>query len=446
MIQSVIVFALEPESKLSISCFAADITPPLGSPLLAGFITRTIQIDDKLQARGIVILGAEKPIVLCSLDWAETNNSSYDYWREELAKAAGTDASRVAVQSIHPHNTPWANLEANQLLQEASSNKISMMDPIAFAKAVKTTADALKESLNKSKKVTHIGIGKAKVEKVASARRILNADGTKIEMVRMSKSMSEKERNAPEGLIDPFLRTISFWNGEKAVAALHYYAVHPMSYYGDGHVSCDFCGLARDARQKEQEDIFQVYFTGCAGNISPGKYNDGSHENRIVLRDRIHAGMIGAWNDTKRTPISAPKWSTIDIKLPARTDGEFHPDQLKKLLNNSKATVKNRSRAAIKLTYQARVDKPIELSSLEIGEVRILHLPGEPFIEYQLYAQELLPKQFVCVAGYGDGGPGYIPMKNSYEEGGYEPTMSFITPESEQILKTKISELLGTQK
>ena len=36
--------------------------------------------------------------------------------------------------------------------------------------------------------------------------------------------------------------------------------------------------------------MFQVYFNGCGGNVTAGKYNDGAKENRPVLRDRIYAG------------------------------------------------------------------------------------------------------------------------------------------------------------
>ena len=51
---------------------------------------------------------------------------------------------------------------------------------------------------------------------------------------------------------------------------------------------------------------------------------------------------------------------------------------------------------------------------------RHVHLPGEPFIEYQLKAQQARKDAFVCVAGYGDGGMGYIPTRAAYAEGGYE--------------------------
>jgi hypothetical protein len=44
--------------------------------------------------------------------------------------------------------------------------------------------------------------------------------------------------------------------------------------------------------------------------------------------------------------------------------------------------------------------KPVELSCLSIGQVKMLHLPGEPFVQYQLAAQKMLPDQFVCVVGW----------------------------------------------
>ena len=72
----------------------------------------------------------------------------------------------------------------------------------------------------------------------------------------------------------------------------------------------------------------------------------------------------------------------------------------------------------------------------------LLHLPGEPFIEYQLKAQELRKDAFVCVAGYGDGGPGYIPTARAYLEGGYEPTVALSGPDSEAILHKAMIKLL----
>ena len=97
------------------------------------------------------------------------------------------------------------------------------------------------------------------------------------------------------------------------------------------------------------------------------------------------------------------------------------------------------------LAFSERIEEPIELSALGIGPARILHLPGESMIEFQLYAQRIMPDAFVAVAAYGDCGPGYICTEKAFEEGGYEPTDSLVAPESEALLKAAIRQLLGVE-
>ena len=78
---------------------------------------------------------------------------------------------------------------------------------------------------------------------------------------------------------------------------------------------------------------------------------------------------------------------------------------------------------------------------VRLGPVSILHLPGEPFIEYQLYAQSL-STGFVAVAGYGEGGPGYVCTDEACVEGGYQPGASRVCPPSEQRLREAIAEAM----
>ena len=47
-------------------------------------------------------------------------------------------------------------------------------------------------------------------------------------------------------------------------------------------------------------------------------------------------------------------------------------------------------------------------------------MPGELFVEYQLFAQRLRPDLFVAMAAYGDYSPGYIGTRIAYTQGGYE--------------------------
>jgi hypothetical protein len=415
--------------SLHLTTFQSDATPPLGHPLCGGWIEPARGVDDPLRALGIVLLGAGAPVVLCVVDWCGLRNDANRAWRQALAQAANTTPERVAVHCVHPHNAPFADIGAERLLQSVHG-ALSLELPF-FERVVQQSADALRAALKKTVPFTHMGIGQAQVEQVASNRRILGADGRV--RTRYSATKDPTIRAEPEGLIDPWLKTLSFWKDEQPLAALSYYAVHPMSYYGDGRVSADFCGLARQKRQDEEPKIFQMYFNGCAGNITAGKYNDGSKANRLLLRDRMYTALKAAWKATERHPLTMWEWRVEPIRFAPRREKSFGEEESRKALANAQADKARRGNAAFQLAWLKRLDRPIELTCLDLGKALVLHLPGEPFIEYQLKAQELRKDAFVCVAGYGDGGPGYIPTDRAYLEGGYEPTVALAAPGEKQL-------------
>ena len=90
--------------------------------------------------------------------------------------------------------------------------------------------------------------------------------------------------------------------------------------------------------------------------------------------------------------------------------------------------------------------RAIDVTCLALNRARILHLPGELFVEYQLAAKARRPDLRVCLAAYGDYGPWYIGTAAAYGEGGYEtgPTSSNVAPEVEEVLLGAIRKLLGT--
>ena len=81
-----------------------------------------------------------------------------------------------------------------------------------------------------------------------------------------------------------------------------------------------------------------------------------------------------------------------------------------------------------------RAGHQVGISRLRIGAVQIVHLPGEPFVEFQLFAQQTAPESFVCVAGYGECGVWYFGPDSIFSDrGGYEQTWSFTEPCQEAI-------------
>src|SRR6185436_110960 len=225
------------ERGFQIATFSAEITPPLGHALCGGMVPPAVRIADPLYGRGVVLWGGDAPVVIAALDWTELRNDAYERWRSELAKAAGTTPPRVLLSCVHQHDAPYADLEAQRRL-DAQGFKGFHVDPDFHERSVQAMAAALKEATARRRRITHLGLGQANVERVASNRRVV-VDG-RVTFKRYSKTADPKIKDAPEGLIDPSLKTLSFWDGDRPVAALSSYAVHPMSYYGGGAVSADF--------------------------------------------------------------------------------------------------------------------------------------------------------------------------------------------------------------
>jgi hypothetical protein len=93
--------------------------------------------------------------------------------------------------------------------------------------------------------------------------------------------------------------------------------------------------------------------------------------------------------------------------------------------------------------YKRRQEgKMTELGCLTLGNARILFMPGELFVEYQLAAKKMRPDLFVAMAAYGDYGPFYIGTREAYSQGGYEINSSPVTSEVEDVLMNGMRKLL----
>lgn len=435
--------AQEAKPSLQIATFQCDVTPPAGSPLCFGFVRPAEKVVDPLSARGLILITDEDPVVLCTVDWVAIANGAHDAWREALADAVGTTVDRVSVHVLHNHDAPGVDFSAAEILA-VYGHRGTLFDDGSARQAIKRAATAASEAMRSPGNVSHIGFGKGKVEKFASNRRVVGPGG-KLKYWRGSSTGNADARAEPEGAIDPYVRLVSFWDQETPLVSLTYYASHPQSYYGRGGVSVDTVGLARSAREEALPQIAHIHFNGAAGNVAAGKYNDGATENRKILADRLAAGMRHAWQTMKKVPLRSGdvSWHTRPVRLPRKKS--LDTAELTEVLGNPNSRVNDRVRACRALAWLKRCEAghTITIGCLHIGPARILHMPGELFVEYQLAAQKMRPDLHVCLAAYGDHGPGYIGTTVAYSQGGYEVgPPSNTAPEVEAVLMSAMRQLL----
>eukprot|EP01047_Picozoa_sp_COSAG01_P009819 COSAG01_NODE_408_length_17382_cov_6.231431_12_plen_513_part_00 len=456
-------------TPLRAATFALDVTPPLGTPLMHGGVQPAADIVTPLTAKGVVLLGVPGgPVVLCSVDWVGISNASYDRLRQALAAGAGTERQRVALHTVHQHDAPGSDSATEELLASRGLGGLSMVEPY-LPKVAADFEEAVSGAIGSAVVVTHAGTGAAAVERVASNRHIMDERSGLVRLQRQSSTGGNSEAAAaPEGMIDPQLRCLGLWSQARAIASISYYATHPMCNYGKGGVQWDFIGMARQQHEEQTlpHGAMAIHFTGAAGNVAAGKYNDGQPSRKGELAGRVSMAMRAAWSDAaaRRTPLTTGRdvhWLTEAVALPLKPELAGGEEQLLAAIDSEESgagaiddprAVYPRLRAARDLIYARRVcsGHTIDLTCLQIGGAFVMGMPGELFVQFQLAAQQIAAEVSdgggtVLMAAYGDLGPGYIGTAASYSYGPlcYETgAPSRVSAGSEEVLLAGMRNIL----
>lgn len=394
---------------MKIGRFQIDATIPLDHRCMGVLPQKSKTIADTLELHGFVLLGDQAPIVFVAVDWCEIRNKSYDQWRERLAQVARTVPERVLVSSLHQHDAPVIDAGAQELLdQEGLPGEL--FDPAFHEDVITRTEEALGQAIEEARPLTHVSYAESKVREVASNRRVVDAMG-KVSFSRGSSSGRDPFfRETDAGLIDPMLRTISFWSQDQCVVEYHAYATHPMSYYGRGEVTSDFVGLARKRLARLDRSIHPIYASGCSGDVTAGKYNDGSQQAREELTTKIFDAMLSNRNTTKKVEVTNGwRFHSIELELQYTQTPNLQKDIMLLELKDAKAPVEKRILAAMGLASWNRVvenSKPIDMPCIDLGVARIVLFPGESFVGYQLLAQKLSGEVPSCRSVMANAGLG----------------------------------------
>jgi len=121
------------------------------------------------------------------------------------------------------------------------------------------------------------------------------------------------------------LKTVSFWNGDRKLAALHYYATHPMSFYAMGMVTSDFAGLARE--QRTREDGVPPHLLHRLRRQRHGREIQRWEPGKPRATDTAHhAGMVESEKQARRIPLTTIEWRAEAVLL--APDLEFSEERM----------------------------------------------------------------------------------------------------------------------
>jgi len=415
--------------RLKIVTFKVDVTPPIGEPLA---YDPNEAVETPIYVSGIVLDDGQTRVVWASCDYIYICGESYVMWLEMIAKQAGTVKENVFLHAVHQHDSiRWAP-EYNPKPGEEGPLVVS---PEYCAKSLKDVSDAIaKAASGPWQSVGKLLTAETRIGGLAANRRLVDENG-QFAHTRFSGKNPPALQAWAVGKIDPVLRTVCFENTEgQKIAALHFYATHPMAAYRRKMVSTDVPGRAlRHVAENDNSVALNIYFTGCGGDVTLGKYNLTGDIHAIErLGKRLGEGMLHNLQQLEEQPLGSIEVKRVAVEVPfnpslqpaSAYSGE-HAQERRYLLETLDRW---RQSSVARMSLGSRV----HLLSFELGEV---------FVDYQLFAQSLIPEHFLATASYGNGVYWYIPTRAAFEEnGGYETSdrACVVTPEIDESLRSAL--------
>ncbi len=420
-----------------------DITPPLAAAYLSfdPRQTRFAGLHDRLHARAAVFDNGHTALAVVSADALGLSRSVLGAERDFIAEVragvaaqTGLAPDHVLVAATHAHSTPQTT-DIHDLLGWFPD----------LAGWVEQLRDQLVEAVvsawrHREPGALHGGTGEA--PGIAWSRRILTRDGRLVQHGSRPEA-AQVVRETRDDRVPVLL-----WRGATRCGALFGFCCHATTVQANPLVSADYPGVACDFIERSLELDAALFLQGACGDVNPIRgttdFDDvqlygrslGEEVTRLaaVLDARDHAAMSDTLAAATRC-VEVPRRALPD----AAALGEEVARCRAILDGDADEAAKAAARAAHRPAFEAlrlcqlgQGPVPIEVQVLRLGEALLIAVEGELFCEFGRRLIAGSPAPLTVVVGYANGYQGYLPLPETYAEGGYEPRLGAWTRVSEQ--------------
>jgi len=427
-----------------------DITPPLGSPL-AGYSTRRISdhVLDPIELNCVAFSDGENTAVLITEDLLYVMENVATPLRDRIGKACGIPADHVFMQGLHQHTS--LRIGTRPHVWGPGFNDQTYLDVL-----YRKFCDVAQLAIADLKDAEMLQAESETPEPISFIRRYRMKDGS----VKTNPGFGNPEVDKPLGESDNTVRLLRFKREGADDIALVIFSCHPDVIGGTGFTA-DWCGFARRYTEKTLEGVKCILVNGAQGDSN--HFNVFlSREEGLKRRGYKHADFMGKMiSDTavslwdKAEPMETGRvWGKVEMIYNAtNTEGMDRIEECQQILRE----VARGERPKLNLNDAGEVSRIAELkrellfqkvpvSVLCIGKAGFVGYGGEPFTRYAANAREVGAPMYIITACLTNGGQGYLPTKEAFDEGGYEAGSSRFTPTLEQETKESAKRLLDEYK
>ena len=426
-----------------------NITPPLGVNI-AGYYKERIAdgVLDELEAVAVALKNGDKTVILMTVDHCGLGKVYLDAWRAEIEEKTGVDKDAIFIHSTHTHTGP--------VLVPNHSNPLTAEYGVFLGHKVVDVATLALQDLAPAK----MGIGVGEAKNVAFIRRYRMKDGS----AKTNPGVNNPDILSSIGDTDERVNVVRFdREGRETIVVTNF--ANPPDVVGGNKISADWPGMTRRIVEQAIENTRCIVFNGAQGdvnhvNVHPkaGDFNDMFNDFDGCSRGYGHARHIarvitGAvlsvydkveWlEDTeiryeqKIIEIASNKADPSELPL-AHKYRDLHMAGRDDLIPYEAMMLTTVVAAACRMVRLENAPDtfPMRLSAVAIGKVAFFGVPGEPFTGVGRGLKEAEGYKLVCPCCNTNSKEGYFPMRDSYDEGGYEAgTSSFKAGTAERIIE-----------
>ncbi|GMU20194.1 MAG: hypothetical protein AMXMBFR13_02930 [Phycisphaerae bacterium] len=426
--------AAEPTGPLSVGAATSNITPALGVSISGHMADRkATHIHDELHARCLVFDNSRTRVAIVVCDSCMIPGDIFDEAKALAQEETGILAEHMLMAATHTHSA-------------ATSTACFQSEPDAEYRRflVRRIADGIRRAVN-NLAPARIGWGSGSKPEHVFNRRWRMKPGTippnpfgKQDQVKMNPPQGSPDLLEPAGPTDPELPVISVQSRDgRPITLLANYALHYVGGNGAGDISADYFGMFADrVQQLLNADRLDPPFVGIMTNGASGNINNINfrqrgparkpyEQMRLVAHD-VAAEAVRVVKDITYTDqvVLAARQERIRLGVRRPTDDEAMRAQM--IL--AAATAANKPLTSLEQVYanetEQLADYPEEveliLQTLRIGDIALVAIPCEIFVEIGLELKEKSPFKPTIVVNLANGYNGYLPTAEHHALGGYE--------------------------
>lgn len=415
-----------------------NITPMMGIPIIGYFKERRAEgVLDELEINALALGCGEQKVVLLSIDNCGFSQEMNDLFRRHIAETTGIPFEAILIHATHTHTGP--SLRGSVLGCDDEEPLASQYRDFVYHKMADVAMAAIADM-----KPARMGYAIGNAPNIAFVRRFRMKDGS----CKTNPGVNNPDILHPIGEVDERVNVLRFDREGGETIVMVNFGNHPDTV-GGNLISGDWPTLCRHSVEQAIPGTKCIFFNGAQGdvnhvNVHPtgGYLNDMFMDFDDVARGYKHAqfmgrvvagGVMQVYDKVYYRDVDSIRFVNKRLEVPSNMPKPEDMAEAHRINDLHKAgkdaelpyegmmltTIVAEAGRMVQLEH-GPVSFPMTLSGIAIGDIAIAGIPGEPFTGIGRGLKEAPGWDLVLPMCNVNDARGYFPMRDAYDEGGYE--------------------------